>query len=383
MAKRPRPIPTPLSQHWRRVRYQLVPVLVFVASVLGVAALWRRQASTSGTIGEVAAVRIPVRSQYPGYLSELADPVELFQRVDKNMVVARLEDKAAESSLAALTKDVEALQAEVEAARIRLKREQAERGYDRLLETRRLALDVERTELVILDLQTEVATEKARLERYNRLLARAEHLRQTEAASLQTVVDLTLERDRSEAVIRGTEERIQQAKANLQAARERLKAHPEAQPLQADPYLEPIRRRRDAQAKRVQELQLRLAAMTLRAPESGTVCAILREPGQAVQAGEDILLIAPDRRAYILAYVRQEERIDPAVDMKVVVRSRTSPGQAGQAKVLKVGPQFEEVPPHQRRDPTRPEWGRPVTISTPHDVHLAPGELVDIVFKSS
>jgi len=383
MADRLQPIPTPLSQHWRRVRYQLVPVVVFAAAVLGTGALWQRRASMPNAVGEVEAARIPVRSQYPGYLSKLKEPVKLFQRVEEGTVVAQLEDKSVQAALDALTKDVEALQAEVEATRARLQQEQAERGYDRLLEARRLALDVERTELVILDLQTRTASEKARLERYNKLLAQAQQLEEAHAASFQTVVDLTLERDRSDAIIRGTADQIEQAKLNLQAARDRLKAHPNADPLKDSTFLDPISRQREAQDKRRQELELRLKAMELQAPASGTICAILREPGQTVQAGEDILLIAPDRQTRIIAYVREDQRIQPAVGMEVVVRSRSSQRRMGRAEILSIGPQFEEVPPHQRRDPARLEWGLPVMITMPPDVHLMPGELVEIVFKSS
>ncbi|MHC4716304.1 MAG: HlyD family secretion protein [Planctomycetota bacterium] len=375
-------IRTPLGQHWRRVRYQLLPVLAFAAAVLGTGWLWRRQASFPNAVGEVEAVQIPVRSQYPVYLSELTEPVARFDRVDKDVVVARLEDTAAESALEALTDDVAALRAEVEATRARLIQERAERGYDRLLEGRRLALDVERTELTVIDLETQVEAEKANLARYSTLLAQAEELKRTGGGSLQTVVDLTLQRDQSDALIRGTSQGIAQANLNLQAARERLKAHPESNPETFDAYLEPFRQRRAAQQKRVQEIRLRLAAMTLRAPASGTICAILRHPGQTVQAGEDILLIAPDRQAHIVAYVREHQRLRPEVGMEVVVRSRASRGRSGQAKVIKVGPQFEEVPPHQRSDPARLEWGLPVLISMPSDVPLRPGELVDIVFGS-
>ena len=385
MADRQPPIRTPLGQQWRRIRYQLMPVLVFATVLLAAGWLWQRHAAFPNAVGEVAAVQIPVRSQYAGYLCE--QPKGRFDRVEKGEMVARLEDKALESARAALEEDVKALLAEVEATRASLAQEQAERGFDRLREFRRLALDIERTELAIIDLDTTVAGEKAALERYSRLLEQAEELERSGDAYFQTVVDLTLQREESDAIIRGRTQEIAQARINLKAAHERLKAHngDTGEVTLLDAHLEPIQRRRAAQAKRVQEIRLQLAAMTLRAPTSGTICAVLRHKGQSVQAGEDILLITPDHQTHIIAYVPEHRRLRPTKGMKVVVRSRTRRPQSGEAKVVQVGPQFEVIPPHQSRskDLNRTEWGLPVMISIPANVQLRPGELVDIIFKST
>ena len=382
MTKLP-PIKTPLVQHLRRIRYQMVPVVTFCVVVLLTGWLWRRHRQLPGLVGEVEAIRVAVRSQYDGLLVPLdSGPLEVFDDVQAGQAVARLDDGPAQAALAALKKEVEKLQDELRAAAARYEQEEADRRYSRFNETRRLAVDVERARLARLGLLADLQRYRVRLNRLTKLLGEAVKARQAGGESFQAVVDLTLQRDEVQARIQGTQQALKQAEADLKSAEERLKAHPSARPADLEALLEPFRKARAAQEARVRELELQIAAMSIRSPISGKVCAILRHPGEAVRAGEDILVIAAGRGRHIITYVRQYERFRPQVGMPVIVRPRSGPARTLKSHVARVGPQVEEVPPHQRLDPARLEWGLPVLIALPPGANLRPGELVDIAFKT-
>jgi len=379
-----RPIKTPLAQHWRRVRYQMIPVLTFCGVLLVTGWLWRHHQSLPHAVGEVEAVRIPVRASYDGLLAHLdSGPLRLFDDVQIGQAVARLDDGPAQAALQALRQEIEALKGELAAVSARAGQEESDRAHDRLRESRRLALDVEDARLAILSLQTELQGDKVQLGRLTKLLAEAEKARQAGGVTMQTVVDLTLRRDETEVRIRGNTQAMTQAEANLASAQQRLKDYPTPPPAEVDVLLEPIRKTRAAQEARARELELQIATMAIRSPIAGKVCAILRHPGQAVEAGDDILMIAADRGRHIVTYVREYDQVRPRVGMVVSVKPRNAAAKVVQAHVLRIGPQVEAVPPHQCADPARLEWGLPVLISVPEDADLRPGELVDIAFTTS
>lgn len=114
------------------------------------------------------------------------------------------------------------------------------------------------------------------------------------------------------------------------------------------------------------------------APASGQIVALHRRPGDAINRGQVIVSIAPDRGRFITTYVRSEQRVQPQPGMAVDVRSKSDPSRSYRTIVQRVGPQFEPVPAAQLRDRKTEEWGVPVVIAAPPDAPLKPGELVYI-----
>ena len=105
MTKLP-PIKTPLIQHLRRVRYQMIPVVMFFAMLALTGWLWRRHQQLPGLVGEVEAIRVSVRSQFDGLLVPLdSGPLALFDEVRAGQAVARLDDAPAQAALEARSRD--------------------------------------------------------------------------------------------------------------------------------------------------------------------------------------------------------------------------------------------------------------------------------------
>jgi multidrug resistance efflux pump len=135
-----------------------------------------------------------------------------------------------------------------------------------------------------------------------------------------------------------------------------------------------------AQQAHIRELEMRMLQSVIKAPIGGTVVEIHRRPGEMVQAGQTIMVIAADRPDYIVSYVREDQAIRPAAGMAVDVRPREMPRTVLRSRVRSVGPEVERVPEPQLRDHRVPEWGVPVEVELPPDVLLKPGSLVDIIF---
>lgn len=162
-----------------------------------------------------------------------------------------------------------------------------------------------------------------------------------------------------------------------------LKKYPDIPLPEQTPLLAPLEAAVDEQIALVTELDLEIKSLVLRAPIDGTICQIFYRPGDYVQEGEPIVMIAADEGRYAVSYVRQNQYIQPRKSMLVDVRKRIPGSQPREVFVEEVGPQFELIPVQLLRDPTWPEWGLPVRIALPdRGFDVRPGELIDVRFRS-
>src|SRR5688500_4360160 len=91
MSEPRRHIPVPLKLMLQRARFQLVPITTMLACTVLAVWLWGRHARSSVAVGEVSAIRIGVESKVDALLAELPQPVQVFDRVNKGQVIARLD----------------------------------------------------------------------------------------------------------------------------------------------------------------------------------------------------------------------------------------------------------------------------------------------------
>ena len=76
-----RPIPIPLSQHWRRIRYQFMPVMVFVAASVLSVWLWRQQAGITSGLGEAEVLSTNLTAPASGILIPINRQWQTFRHV--------------------------------------------------------------------------------------------------------------------------------------------------------------------------------------------------------------------------------------------------------------------------------------------------------------
>ena len=219
-------IKTPLRQQIRRIRYQLVPVLMFGALVLASGWLWSRHAAMPNAVGEVQAQRVELASQTDGLLAELPrGRLELYERVDKDQVLAWLDDRQALASLDILQKNLARLTGRLAAAPQKILQDQAAWEFSRLTEARRLEVDVKRLRLELLDRQATVQTDQIELQRLEEQLAALRTLYEKGAENVLAVKDATLQRDVVQRRIQANEQAIGEAQLQLLAASQRAEVH--------------------------------------------------------------------------------------------------------------------------------------------------------------
>jgi multidrug efflux pump subunit AcrA (membrane-fusion protein) len=115
------PIPTPMRLQWRRVRYQVLPALIFTLSLAATGYLWKNYAGNPHGIGEVSALTIRVAAPHDGRLARLDGYPKVFDHVGEHQTVARFDvahlvtqEEKAQEDLGRLQSDLDAANALVE-----------------------------------------------------------------------------------------------------------------------------------------------------------------------------------------------------------------------------------------------------------------------------
>jgi multidrug efflux pump subunit AcrA (membrane-fusion protein) len=294
------PIPTPWHLQVRRLRYQVVPVVIFLVAAVMAGVLLKRYAIGPSVPGEVSAVTVRITAPMDGTLVALPrevseENIKEMDRVRVGDVIAKFDDSH-----------------HINAARV----------HERELEKLRTRLGEKQKQLA--DMTGAAAKSPA-----------------TQPSTAPTPGG---SRDQLKAEIAALDEQIRHQESLLR------------------------------------DLNQKITACTVRAPVAGTITTVSARPGTTVRQGRDpIVTITEDQGQFIVSYVRQNSPVKPKKDMLVDIR--TSDRRLTRSRVQEIGNQVEPVPPQQLHIPNKPEWGIPVRIAMPSDVHLRPGELVSVVFR--
>ncbi len=334
-------------------------------------------------VGEVEVVRIDVATGRDGTLTALPrGQWALFDRVEANEVLARLDDRTVRAEMITLKAELARVRGELAAAVEQVELDESERKHDHQRESQRLVWQREQHRLDVLDRHAAIETDRIEEMRLNGQLAYLEPLRSQDAVSVMEITDLRLQRDEVRKRTAENERCLAEAKNQLERSEKTLRDYPHLRTAQTTRLLEPLEAETSVIECRMNELQVEIDGLEIRAPIGGTVCAIHSWPGQSLRAGEPVVTVAADQGRHIVSYVRQEQRLQPEVGMPVWVRVRGSGNGLVRSVVARVGPQVETVPIHQQRDPRVQEWGQPVCIQPPENLELCPGQLIDIRFDT-
>ena len=391
-----RPIPTPLGQHWRRIRYQMLPVVIFGVALASTFWLWGRQSGLTHAIGEVEVTRLELTAPADGTLVPLPGKTwEQFQFVKKGDVLARMDDRAAIAALSIIQGSIGVLQKELIAAELKTRQDLAELARDRIdrendaiAGLRRMALDIERLELNILDREAAIQADGLEYNRRNERFKAIEELAQKGVETQYRLWDFRLARDQAKERKEGNERVLAEAKAQLKRAKQRqvtlresLSTGPTTHPAaDIETFLAPMRAAIAVERAKLGQARLLAESLEIRATFDGMIRDIYRFPGQTVRMGDPILTVVADQAPYLITYVRQHHRVGPEVGMAVDVRVRSLPVRTVKGHIAEIGPQVVRVPRQHQRDPQTAEWGLPVRIVTPASAGLQPGEMVDVTF---
>jgi multidrug resistance efflux pump len=386
-------IPVPLAQRWKAFRIGFLPLLSFVAACTVALVMWNRQMVTATATGEVWAERVDIAVSVDGVLAQWPSRRwQLFDRVNAGDILARLDDRQTLALIATVDRELKMATAELESTAQEFRLERSDRDFERTREIQQLLVEIEKQRLGIAERkslleadQYELAGHKAKLETARNLrnpARRGSSNATAPAISTFDYQDVQIAHDAVEGRIRGHEDYLREAQAVLKEQRERLGRQEPAAVADVERALLPVRASIAFQEARLGELEIQRELLTIRAPISGHITQIYGYPGQSVSAGTILYTLASDDAQYIVSYVRQNQRLQPAVGMPVTIRSRLDTTAAANSAIDRIGPQVELVPAHQLRDQSQKvlEWGLPVRIPVPRSLNLRPGELVDLRF---
>ena len=341
-------IPVPFSQRFRHFRYGALPYIGFVLCVLAMAWLWQHQAMQPQAVGEVEAKRVLVTAGAEGTLAPWHREWTLFDQVEQNEVIARLDDRLVQAQIKAIGAESARLRAERDAAAEQSSLDHLDREIDHRQEAFRLAWQIQQHRLDVLDRKVVLEADRVELMRREERLSYLERMQGGNAVSALELVEERLQRDRVREGVAQNDAALAEAEKQRDWAVEQLKKYPVLPAPKVAELLKPFDAAIAVQEALLEELRVQVDRLQIRAPIRGTIAAIHCWPGQNVRVGDPVVTLADPQSRYVVSFVRQDHPIRPTAGTPVDIRVRLPGAKPVAAVVSCVGPQVELLPEHLR-----------------------------------
>ena len=362
------PITTPVRQHLRRARQQVLPVLVIGLLLFAIALMWRRIARPTSFVGMVETIQTVVTTPDAGVLTNIA--IHPLQEVVAGDVVAEV-----------LTTDPRTVNSRLSVLRGRMQLMEME--LSPILNRQRSALDYERLLVDCAKIRDDLATAKARLEGAKIKFKRESELLPQGLTSRDDHDDALTEKNALEVTVAEKEKIVALTEKTL----ERLA-------YMADTFVpggenDPLKAALAIEEDKVNLFKAKLRPLELQSPIDGIVTLLHKRAGEQVLPGDPILTVTARKPERILGYLPQSFPINPSVGMKVEVATRSPLAlwkTRSIATIIGVSPHLETITnmlmrpitPGVSADQQVPVLGRVVSISLPPELKLLPGQPLDI-----
>lgn len=356
------PVPTPPGKRWREFRVQWLPVLAFLAAAGVAAQLWRSSLAPATVVGLVEPVQGTVSSYKPGLLAQLG--VTRYQAVRKDETIGQVlitDPRVLASTLAVIQADIELLRVNMLP----------------LVDRQRMAISYDQLRLDWMRHKAALAAAKVNLQLAETELNRTTELFKAGVAAARVLDQARAAQERFRAEVEELTQLVNEQEARFKELTPGEDAHP------ARVTIDPLRASLAVQEARLRQVEAELSPIPLRVPMDGVVTAIYRRSGEAVLAGEPIVVVSSPHADRIVGYLRQPFAVEPQVGMSVEVRTRGLRRQVSDGQILQVGTQMEPIPLN-LLPPLRAvsvEHGLPILVSLPAGLKALPGEVVDLRLK--
>lgn len=350
------PIPTAPSVIWRKIRLNLIPVVVFGGVVATIVNQWHKL-DGSGIAGVAEGTRSLIMAPQVGVLQDVkVRPYELVKAGQPLATFLPLDPRA----------KLDLLQSELQIARLRMEPSLADQH----------ALDYERLRVDNLRLRQELALAKVNLQRAENALRRNSQLRQEKLVSEETYDVSVRDRDMYHAEIEEKTKAILEIEDRM--AKLRVLGEPEHPGTNQS-----ARAMLAGLDAKILEASSSWSAIPLLAPISGMVHIVNRQAGEYVTEGEPLITINSEKSDRIVAYIRQPYTLEPEVGMEVEVATRTRHRHKFRAEVSQIGAQVEAITNSLAflRLGALVDAGLPVVVNLPPGENIRPGEIVDISLR--
>jgi multidrug resistance efflux pump len=367
-----------------RLHPQVLPLLVWLAAVAAVVALFYHSAQQVQVIGMAQSQEYKLSANCPGRLRNLN--VQLFEKVVKDQNLADvdtvLDNENIQAELAVVSAQIERLRAELVATQSQLVTQAANLENDKVAAQRRFYVDVENARLRKLELKTTLEADRLVLENM-RIEEKAFLSRGQLEANEMAYYDLQKIRGQRDVIakrIQENEHLLAQAEKDMAQAQLRSDefAGRQTEHPSVDQALDVIRKAIKVQEQQVEQLLTKSVPLVLKSKVDGVVSFVGAKPGEAVLAGTAILAVAEEQPQEIIAYANESLVGQIRQGTKVQLIRSTWPAQIASSEIFYVGPVVEQLPLRLWPNPNTPQWGRPFLIKIPAGMQLRAGELVSI-----
>lgn len=389
--------------------HHLVPVVVWLGALGGVVGLFHRQSERFEVVGIARGQVRQVAASSTGRIKEIR--VELFEPVQAGQTLAIVDTildneqtlkSQLEAELASAMAEIEHLVAQLLPTQDLMESDAANLEINRAGDLRRFSVDVDNARLRILELQASIAADRILVHDLAMEVKILDKLVTDEAVAPYEMEKVKVQHESLATKIEKDEALLAQARVTLDKARqrwERFLQQEVARP-SVDHALEVIRKEINVQEEVMKGLLQQLRALESReaveltSPIDGVVIPLyvqanevlqqrpgenlMRRVGEVVTAGEPILAVAEREPTEIVAYASERQIGALKGQMKVLLVKATTPAQIAQSNIVSIGPTIEVMPQRLWRNPTMPQWGRPVLIDVPQGLSVIPGEVVGI-----
>lgn len=366
----------------RRGLKALIPAAIWIGAVGAAIGLYPRRFSTGSVIGYAEDLSITMTNMEPGLVRDLGAALHEF--VEPGDVLVRMDDRGDRLRLLTLSKDLERLQQEVDAERVKLELDRTSVEINAADLARRYLTDREAAHVQYLSALVTQASDQSLL---NGMMVEQEILQRlykTETAGFRELNTFETQIDAVRARIDKNKKNIERMLQAFEDADKRWYNHSDKLevPVDYESVLRPLRLAVDVREREIEELTFLIDLRVLRSPIHGQVTAVFVQSGDRVQGGDPLVVVSPIGTGRVVAYLPENKATAVSVGESVSLYP-TASGPEGQRKlvgeVTSVSDAVREVPIRYRRLPNWPSWGREVVVSV-KDESLLPGEAVSLVF---
>jgi multidrug resistance efflux pump len=374
------PIPTPPEQKAEHFRRQTLPLVVWSVAAVAVCGLLFVRSYRHAYVGVAQIQEYEVSSAVNGTIKSVH--VRLYDDVKAGDVLATLDDTRVRAMIATAQARVKQLQGQLDAARSEILQGRGTGQATFVTDLRRFQAAEENRRLEALSLRASVASVEIEAERLGLETKRAKELL---ALGLLSQAEYDAQRLRYEGTQRQLEESrglLERTETDRNAAEARRADFERQQPLLASSStLLPLRSAVEVETRALEEIEAQQKALVLRSPVSGQVSLVAGREGQAVVAGEPVVMVSDTSVREIVAYLGETNPAQIEPNATVELRSLSRPTEVADSKVLRVGEGILPLPQRLWRDPRVPVYGRTVVIAATPSMPFAPGELLQVRFR--
>lgn len=365
-----------------------LPVFIWLSAVGLVVVLYVHRGQSFVVTGLAMSRTQTAAAIDDGILRQIA--VELYQPVKRGDLLAVLEVGSPlqndytralmEAQKNTAIAEMDRLQTELNAVRDKLALDMGIQGVAVLQTRRQLVMDVEQARIAVLQAKTMLEPDKVLLAGLELEKGALSKLMQKQAVEPYEYQKAELEYEQISRKVAQEQQLLEQAQADLQAAQRRLEECPAITTADTllDTLVAPYAKAVQVQEKRLAELFVPMTRLQMTAPFDGIVSQLFCTEGQAVGAGQEIMVISQAAADSVVVWLDPAKAGQVAENKDVEVIRGTAPRAVIRTRVASVSPAIEQMPVQLWRNPATPQWGRPARILVPSEMHLLANEVVGV-----